>query len=168
MSLDKSGLQRSLEKVFKTPAKNFRVPASSLAAAYYNYAKSAASCSGVINPASLAGKQTVLARAIEAAYTTSKSPASSMPLLAAAFAAFWMAPPVAFTGPTPGVVTAAIPATLLSGLMSVTAINASKAAAGKGSPSRAVASQWAKALDAWTKTVLAAHAPPSACAGPLT
>lgn len=168
MPLNKAGLQKSLEKHFKAPSKNFKIPASTMAEAYFKYAKTANSCAGAINPASLAGKQATLAKAIEAAYTVSKDPASCMGLVSTAFAAFWMLPPVAFIGPTPGVVTAAVPATLMASLLAVSAINAGLAAAGAGQNATKVASQWATALDTWTKTILAAHTPPSACAGPLT
>lgn len=168
MPLNKSGLQKALDKAFASPSPNFKAPASRIAAAYFNYAKSAQSCAGTVNPAGLAGKQATLTRALEAAFTTSKDPGSSMSKASTAVAAFWMVPPVTFLGPTPGAVTAAVPATLLAALLALTAINAGLASSGKSQSAAKVASQWATALDTWTKTVLTAHVPPSVCAGPLT
>lgn len=169
MPLNKSNLEKALRVAFSTPSDNFRDPANRIAKAYTDYAKTATSCAGGSPiPASITAAGKILQKVLEATYMTSRDPVSTISKKAAAFAAFWLTPPVAFTGATPGAVTVAVPATLQAVLLAITASNAARAAAGSAVDAHRTAAQWAKALDLWTKTVVVVHAPPSACASPIT
>jgi hypothetical protein len=83
--------------------------------------------------------------------------------MAAAFTSFWLTPPVAFVGVTPGIVTAvAGTAVLQAGLLASWAANTADEASAE-----LAAEQMAGLLDAFTHTVVVTHAPPTVCAAPL-
>lgn len=169
MPLNPTSLQRSLEAVFTAPAPDFAVPAARMAAAYASYAAGATSCAGGSpNPATLQGHQALLRAGWTAAYAAAGFvPAAAAQQIAAACTAFWLAPPVDFLGgPTPGAVTVAIPGTLAAALLAVMLKGAAQAATGSPVPA-AAAADWARALDLWTRTVVVAHLPPSACVAPV-
>jgi hypothetical protein len=159
--LQKSDLRMSLESMFANPTADFGVAAERLATAYYKYSLQAQSCSGVINPASLAGKKELLRAQIQSTLMSAIDLATATALLSQAFAAYWMAPPVAFIGSSPGAVVAAAPATLAAALLVVMTSNPKRTGA-------EAADTMAGVLDNWTKTVVAAHTPPTPCTGPLT
>ncbi len=170
MALNKAGLKTDLQTLFTSPPFDPDHPenlahdcAAAWASAYAAYAAGARSCQSV-GPASLSTAQSVLASALEATFSTSTTPATTAAQMAAAFTAFWLTPPVAFVGgTTPGVVTGvAGTAALQSGLPTMWAANV----AGNLSASDA-AQAHADILDIFTKTVLVAHSPPSACAAPV-
>lgn len=150
-------LKSALEANFASPTDNRSVAAAKIANAYYTYSLGAQSCSGVIIPAPMAAKQQALAKGLESAMVGVALP-QTMNMMASAFTAYWLG--AAFAGPTPGVVTVVVPVTLQLALTSVvlSSLNA---------PASIVAAKWADALDTWTKTIIAVHAPPAACAGPL-
>lgn len=138
------------------------------AAAYKAYAAGATSClAGAPNGASLTAAEATLSAALVAAFS-SKDPVTTVSAFGAAFTAFWMAPPMVFTGALPGVVTAATGAAALqAGLPGVWA---TIQAMGMSCDAAAAASQHATLLDTFTRLVIVLHAPPPpgpGCIGPI-
>lgn len=163
MALDKASLQSALADLFGNVS-NF--PKTALEAGqrwakvYADYASKAQSCQAVPPlPASISVAQATLAATLGTAFSAF-DPVSTSTLFANALVAFWLAPPVAFTGTTPGVVTlapggpvlqAALAAAWVSNI--VNKVSADFAAA-----------QHATLFDTFTRTVVVTHSPPSACA----
>lgn len=177
MALDKASLKADLETLFSSPPVVFSSPgvvdvpatraacADAWAAAYRAYAGGARSCGTPGAPAgpSLAAAELVLSGALLAAFSGS-DPASTAAAFATALTAFWLTPPVAFAGVTPGLVTVvggtvALPAALAAMWATNVAGSASASDAAQGH---------ADTFDVFTKTVVVTHAPPSACALPIT
>jgi hypothetical protein len=131
------------------------------AAGYASYAATATSCAGASPlPASIAAAKGILGAALIQAFQTSTDPASSTAQLAAAFTAFWLAPPMAFPSVAPGLVTL-VPPTLQPALLAhfMKPPPSSNEAAGRA---------MAKILDTWTKTIVVTHGPTPACISPIT
>lgn len=164
MALDSSALSDSLASVFAAPAPDFPISAKNWANAYAGYATEAQSCQAVPPvPAAIQAAQATLQATLAAAFAAGIDPVSTATGMASAFTAFWLAPPVLFSGVTPGVVTAVGGAAVLATALvaSWTENTLTKASAS------AAASTMATILDAFTRTVVVTHAPPSACASPL-
>lgn len=164
VALDSSALADALADALAAPAPDFLTSAKNWATAYAGYAAEAQSCQVVPPlPAAIEAAQETLQAALAAAFAGGVDPASTATGLATAFSFFWLLPPVAFQGVTPGVVTAVGGATALS-----TALVASwtENTLARASASDA-ASTMAAVLDAFTRTVVVTHAPPTACASPL-
>jgi hypothetical protein len=165
MALDKASLKTALESLFTSPPATAADCADAWAAAYRAYAAGAKSCGAPGAPAgaSLDAAKAVLTAALLAAFSGS-DPASTAAAFATALTAFWLTPPVAFAGATPGAVIAvAGSAALPSALTAMWASNVASAASAADA-----AQAHADLFDAFTKTVTVAHAPPSACAAPVT
>lgn len=168
MSLSEGKLEGYLARDYFTQgSREFVEPAKRFASAYARYAKDAQSCQGQ-GPvaASIAAAQLKLAAWLGVQLPTSRSPLQFVNIFATGISAFWLLPPVAFLGTTPGVVTVAVPATLQAALLGVITTATAEGKAFSLTPAK-VAKLWAKALDAWTKTVLVVHAAPSACTGTI-
>lgn len=164
MALNSSALADSLADVFAAPAADFLAAAKGWAGAYAEYAADAQSCQAVPPlPASIEAAQATLQGGLAEAFAAGVDPGSTATGMATALTAFWLLPPVAFTGVTPGIVTAVAGTSLL-----VTAFVATwaKNTASKASARDAAASM-ATVLDAFTRTVVVTHAPPTVCASPI-
>lgn len=106
--LDRNFLQKQLESAFGQPSPVYPVPAGRIAEIYANYAAGAQSCSGIIVPGQTKVHQAVLAVALTAAFATSGfNYITTYTKIADAMSVFWLAPPMNFTGPTPGIIIAA-------------------------------------------------------------
>lgn len=164
MSLQKQDLELDLEALMSLQP----FPASATAAGekwadiYADYAGGAQSCAGV--PATLAAAKETLRAALGAAFASGVDPATTASMMASAFTAFWLAPPVAFVGTSPGVVTAVGGTAVLSaGFVTTWAANV----AAQATASQAAAAL-ATLLDVFTKTVVVTHSAPTACVATLT
>lgn len=162
MALDVDKLKDALASLFRGEPD---FPATKEAAGqrwaeiYAEYAKDAVSCQtqgpidGVIDAA-----VPLLAQSLAVAFTGfgSVSCANGM---AAAFTTFWSLPPIAFKGTTPGAVIAVGGAAILAATLIANWVSnvASKISA------EDAAVQHAAVFDAFTRTVVVGHAPPSAC-----
>jgi hypothetical protein len=163
LALDPSSLSSSLLALYTSPPKTVIEAAQRWAAAYSEYAADAQSCQGVVPlPAAVTASQGLLAQALVGAFT-SIDPVFTAATMASAFTVFWLVPPVAFPGGTPGFVTAVagtafLEAALLTNWFEdvVDEISADMAA-----------KQIAGLLDTFTRTVVVVHPLPAACAGPL-
>jgi hypothetical protein len=131
------------------------------AAAYAGYAGLATAGPALPSAASLSAAEETLAGALAAAFdaATAAGPAglpTVTALMAAAFAGFWLLPPVQFASPgITGVVTAAAPATLSDDLAA-----AFTAGQGGSATAAAQATRIAGVLHAWTLTVAVTNATP--------
>lgn len=120
------------------------------ASVYKKYASGAAAGAALVVAASLVAAQSSLASALETAFKGAKSGSPAAPTMAAAFAAFWLTPPVAFaTPPASGVVSIAVPVGLIASLSDAfdAGVKSSKSAADQ-------AQALATALDSFTTTVM--------------
>lgn len=160
MALNKTQLRTDLEALFTAPTESYADAAEAWADAYAVYAANAKSCSTPGAPASLAAAKATLKAVLTTSFSTRTVASDTAGDMAAAFTAFWLVPPVPFSGTTPGVVTAvAGTAALQAALISTWAANlASQVSAA------AAAESMAELLDIFTKTVLVTHVAPSACA----
>lgn len=170
MATNVSGLESALLPIFRDPpfSPDPFVWGRRIADAYADYAAGAVSCSGG-SPTTLAAARPLLELSLGAAFAVPPpaSPPQTAQSLAAAFTAFWLLPPVVFSGPTPGAVsavagTAILQAALLQIWAAIPLIRPPS-----GDPAAASAAQHAAALDLFTKTIVVVHVPPSACAGPI-
>jgi len=128
---------------------------------YADYAATAQSCQGV-NPSTLVSARATMQSALLLALDTI-DPASCASAIAAAMTAFWLTPPIVFTGATAGLVssvtgTAALQSTLILNWASNVAAHIS---------AQDAATQHASVFDTFTKTVIVAHIAPGACSAPL-
>lgn len=156
------------ESVGRYPA-SIAEAASAWAAIYRAFAATttAPSPPGTPVPASLSAAEATLASALALAFAVRPG---AIPALASAISSavtiFWLTPPVAFAGVSPGVVTAVGgTAALTSALSSAWTANATLFPQGGPSASTAAA-QVGSALGAFTLTVLVTHAGPPVV-GPL-
>ena len=140
----------------KTRAKTPAEAATKWAAAYKGYASTAMSLlGGAPIPASLSAAESTLKTVLEAAFTAGGGAAPMATSLSTAFTAFWLVPPMAFSGAFPGLVTLVAGTALLqSGLI---AAWAQVAALGPGATAAAAAAAHATVLDAFTRTVIVTH-----------
>ena len=166
---DKAGLQRGLKRYFSGPENEKVIAAVRLAKAYTAYAYTTKSCLGLSPlPGSLEPKKAALVQGLVAAWSSGFNSSRTLSGVAAAFSAFWLLPPVAFPGATPGAVVAAPYPPLFVALRSVAKLAAAKAQKRQTNTSQ-LAALWARALDSWTlSSVVVTHLPLSACTGPLT
>lgn len=160
MPLQSSGLADALTAMFSEDG----FPSSpteagdTWAQAYKDYAGGATA--GPTSPLmpSLATAGLTLATALGGAFTAAKAsgPASLAPTMAAAFAAFWLAPPIVFTATPPviaGVVSVAVPGALPAGITDAIAAGVD------GGDAAAQGQAFADALDTFTKTVMVLNTP---------
>ena len=140
----------------KTRAKTPAEAATKWAAAYKGYASTAMSLlGGAPIPASLSAAESTLKTVLEAAFTAGGGPPAMATSLSTAFTAFWLVPPIIFTGVPPGVVTAVVGTALLqSGL--ILCWSQIMAMGPAGTPA-AAAQAHATVLDAFTRTVIVTH-----------
>lgn len=159
--LNKTALASDLTTLFTSPPATRADCASAWTDVYAAYAATAVSCSGG-SPATLVAAKVTLQAALLAAFSGTNA-ATTSNAMATAFSAFWLLPPVVFTGPTPGAVIAVAGTALFqSGLLALWATNVADAASAVDA-----ASGHADLFDILTKTVVVAHAPPSVCSAPL-
>ena len=164
MALDSSALADALSGVFAAPAPDFLTSAKNWANAYAGYAAEAQSCQAVLPvPVAVKAATATLQSALAGAFAGGVDPVSTASAMASAFTAFWFLPPMAFQGVTPGVVTVVSGTGILAtGLVASWAQSTATQASAD-----AAASTMATLLDAFTRTVVVTHAPPSVCASPL-
>lgn len=155
------------DRVFSTQnGVTFVEPMRRIAECYRSYASDARSCQAVGPvPASLAAAEATMAAGLAARLPTSRTPTDLAQIVGTAGAAFWLLPPVAFIGASPGLVIAAVPATLTAAILGVIA---NCAASGARLKPRQVADLWASALHTWTTSVVVLHGPLPTCSAPLT
>ena len=170
--LDRNLLRRALEKTFRTSTDKYDIAGTKLADAYAKYAADAQSCQG-IKPlaADIAARGQILKAVLGAAFATSGFFApTTIQAIATGISNFWLLPaPIAFVGGvTPGIVTVVLQPTLVVALTRVIIQDGAAAAAGQNISVEIAAQHWAEALHTWTSTIIAAHAPPTPCTGPLT
>lgn len=163
MALNKASLKTAIESVFTSPPSTRQGCADALASAYRSYAAGATSClGGAPNSGSLGTAETTLATALGSAFAGT-DPATVATAVSAALTAFWLTPPIAFSGTPPGVVTAVGgTAALTSGLPTMWAAQV----AGSASAS-AAAQAHADLVDTFTKTVLVLHSGGGGCSGAI-
>jgi hypothetical protein len=169
MSLSEGKLEGGLARDYFTQGScEFVEPALRFASVYARYAKDARSCQGQgPAPGTIEAAQLKLGGYLAAQLPRSRNPLQFCNIFATGLSAFWLLPPVAFLGGTPGAVTLANPATLQASLLKVCATAALEGAAGHLTPPK-VARMWAQAIHAWTRTVVVLHGPPSGCTAGLT
>ncbi len=153
---------------FTQGSPEFFKPAQRFASAYRRYAKDARSCQGQgAAPGTLEAAELKLAAFLGAQLPQSRDPLRFCNVFATGLTTFWLLPPIAFLGGTPGLVTVANPGTLQALLLAVCAKTTLEGLAGTLTPAK-VAKVWAKALDVWTRSVVVVHGPPGACTSALT
>ncbi len=137
-----------------------------LCSAYRRYAGDARSCQAQApTPALLDAAALRMAGVLASAAPLARNPQAFARAFGLAGAAFWLTPPITFIGgASPGAVVAAVPAALEAAVLGALA---QATAAGKGMTPQLVADLWGTALDTWTRTVVAAHGPVTACSAPL-
>lgn len=148
--LSKPQLEADLLKVFNSKGgSNYRLGAERLADALIRYSKSAQSSLGAVSGSALDATRTKIIATFEAVARTSLDPSTYATGLATAISVMWLLPPVAFTGAPPGLVTAAIPATLAIAMLSLASARSDAPTAAK---------RWAAAIHTWTTSaVLVTH-----------
>jgi hypothetical protein len=157
--LNQNTLAGKLIEFGKQPNEAF-IAGRKMAQAYAAYAGSATSCAGASPlPAAIEAAAAKLGGQLGQTFAASKDPVLTATQMAAAFAAFWLDPPIQFPSAAPGLVTTAIPATLQAALIATWAQGPSEGAA--------AARKLAKVLHKWTKTVIVAHGPTPACVSAL-
>lgn len=169
MALNVAGLEAALLPIFKNPpfSPNPFDGGRRIADAYADYAAGAVSCSGG-SPTTLAAARPLLELSLGAAFAVyPTTPPQTAQALAAAFTAFWLLPPVVFSGPTPGAVSIAAGTAILQAAFLQIWATIPFIRPPSGDPAAVSAAQHAAALDLFTKTVVVLHVPPSACAGPI-
>ena len=131
--------------------------------AYATYAADARSCQAR-PPTGITTAKATLKTALAASFVAGGPASSTASDMATAFTAFWLTPPITFLGgATPGAVTAVGgTAALQAGLLTAWAANLASNASNSDA-----AQSMADLLDTFSKTVVAAHAAPSACTAPL-
>lgn len=164
MSLDQSVLSDELNKIFSGqggyPA-TAQAAGQAWAAAYKEYAKTAASCGSAGAPSvEVDARAAVLSSSLGSAFA-SGTPAAIASGWVSGLTAYWSG--MVFPGATPGV---AAPPTIVGTLTaSLPALWVASIAAKSNAAD--AAAQHAALFHAVTQTVIVTHAPPSACAGPL-
>ncbi len=146
------------------PQGDYSVAAQLYADAYAAYAADARSpMTGF--PLNLTAPTATLQSALAAAFSAGFDANATAEAMDAAFTAFWLSPPVAFTGSPPGTVTAVTGAgTLAPALLAAWQANTSGDASTADS-----ATQIADAIDAFTRTVIVTHpVVPTPVVGPIT
>lgn len=166
MALNQEKLRGGLESAFSTPTSVID-GARRLSTAYFDFALDAQSCAGAVVPAAVYAAKAKLEPQLVSLFQTCRDPGTYTTQLSAYLAAFWLTPPIPFVGPTPGFVTIAVPTPLQVALFSLIMGSNARTRAGGSVTAAAQAQQWAQVLAGWTRTVVVAHAPPSACVGPL-
>lgn len=145
-------------ELLRLPPQRAHLAGPAWAAAYRRYAEDARSCQArPPSTVALDAAEVKLGAAAAALYASSRALPQTARGLALALAAFWLLPPVPFLGgASPGVVTAAVPATLEAALLAVWAP--------PGGRQPEAARRLARALHLWTTTnVVVAHGPVPAC-----
>jgi len=158
MPMNKQQLASAFIKIFSSGGST-RQQARDIAKAYSDYAQNATSPSpGTVNPAMKAVKMNVLAAALIVAFN-SKSGTSTAKSMGNAFSAFWMG--TTFIATPPGIVTAAIPVSLIKSFIS---------SANKKDNTRQAAHKLANNLHKWAlSSVIVTHAPvPPGPVGPVS
>lgn len=162
--LNKASLKTALQSLFEAPPATKAECADAWASAYKNYASGAQSCqSGSPNPAALTAAEAILSATLLAAFNGTNA-SDTATAFSTAMSAFWLLPPVLFSGVTPGLVTvvAGAPA-LQSALLALWSANVA------GNVSAADAAQGhADIFHAFSLTVVVTHAPPTTCTGPIS
>lgn len=160
MALVSASLTGSLTQVFANASDQGAVKAQEIAQAYQTYALSA--MAGVLLPTFVGVEgQALAAKLIPVMQQSTESPSDFANALADGVEAFWLLPPVPFTGPAvAGVVTSfpgkgALVGALVAALSSPSQDGAS------------VAARVAAALDTGTRTVIVTFAPPPGSTAPL-
>lgn len=164
-------LRDGLLPVFETHQARPDIPARLMASAYYEYSKDAKSpgTPGTPLAPALAAAHLKLRAMLTGVFAVVQpTPDQFATRMAACFSAYWMLPPVGFTGATPGLVTLAVPTPLQIAIIAIMASNTVLALARQTLPPEKVADQWATILDVWTRTVIVTHPPTPAAIGPLT
>jgi len=163
MALNANTLKAEILKVMEENPHTPMECGQKWAQAYLRYAKEAQTAFG--KPSTLPANQLALAASLAIVFSSwaTTVPATAQ-RMAAAFYAFWFAPPVAFTGSFPGAVTAVLmPPQALAQALQVAWLS--------GFASRSndtVAGNIARALDAFTRTVTVTTATlPNPTLGPL-
>ena len=163
MALQQGRLARLLQDLSDESPQGFAEAGRRWSALYASYAADARSVLGGA-PIGLSVAESLLTRTLAGVFATSSDPVTTAQNMAAALTAFWLLPPVAFSGATPGAVTA------VGGTVFLAAALAS--AWGSNLASRAPAPQAAAsvaaALHAFTETVIVTHPTPTPTVGPIT
>jgi hypothetical protein len=169
VALSKPKLARSLhDDVFSNAGGGSSFPERMrlLCSAYRRYAADARSCQAQApTPALLDTAALKMAAVLASAAPLARNPQAFARAFGLAGTAFWLTPPITFLGgASPGAVIAAVPTTLEVAILGALT---RAAAAGTSAKPQLVADLWSSALDAWTRTVVAAHGPVPACSAPL-
>jgi len=153
VALVAASLTASLTRVFSSPSEQGGVKAQEIALAYQTYALTA--MAGVLLPVFVGVEgQAMASRLIPVMQRSTNSPSDFANALADGVEAFWLLPPVPFSGgPAAGVVTGFPGKQVLVGAL-VGALSS------PSSDGASVASRVATALDAGTRTVIVTFAPP--------
>lgn len=165
MPLPLPKLQSSLHTYFGAPGRSAGPNAERLAAGFAGYAATAlAPGGGVPVPAVLAAKRAALARQLSGALRN-RDPGGFVAGITRAFTAFWTG--MTFAPGPPGAVSL-VPPTLQAALSNIHSANAALARRGVELQPDRLAQQWAKALDAWSRTVVVTHPGAPPVVGPIT
>lgn len=162
MPLSKPSLQNGLAELLgdDMPA-SAEEAGKAWAGVYRGYAAGATAGPTVPLAPALQSAESTLANSLRGAFESGQAAgpggaATVLPLLDAAFVAFWLTPPLAFaTPPVTGVVTVAPPGVLAGALASVLAAGLA------GADANAQAAALASALDTWTRTVMVVNTTPA-------
>ncbi len=159
MSLDVRSLKEGLMETARSHPKSPAEAAQRYALAYSRYASDATSPAGG-SVVSVAAAQELLEASLVPAFSAFDANISAQ-LQTASFTAFWLLPPIVFTGTTPGLVTLTPGSLLLpSALLSVWAANVATSADYDQAIGRI-----ADILHSFTLTVIVAHAAPVSIVG---
>jgi hypothetical protein len=164
VALQLSTLKRGLLDIQRNFPATHQEAGARWAAAYSAYCKDAQSVLGG-SPVSLDAGEAVLGRMLGITFATSKDPVSTASAFASALTAFWLLPPVAFTGVPPGLVTAVAGTAVLQVALPATwaGLLLSRASAEKAM------GDISTVMDAFTRTVFVTHLTvPSPTIGPIS
>ena len=158
MPLVSASLQKSLLDIYKAKPKSADEAAKKLAKAYDDYAKNAMALAST--PVFTGMEVTLLEKTLRPALNVPGAP----PILALAWGlgvmSYWMAPPVAFVGAQAGAVTLALVQPIIVPGLTACFLNLANT-------EETCAATMATILDAATKMILVALAPPPGVVAPL-
>lgn len=168
MALNKAALEADILMVINDRLGQPYACASRWAKSYSRYALNAQSCQLVTPvPAGIQAAELVLTNTFAAIFSQYHDVIASSQLWGTALSSFWIAPPQTFIASSPGIITVADPVVMGSFLKLFMTQNLSRIQSRSGINNEEIARQFATALDAATRTVIAAHGPSPACVATL-